>query len=1377
MAGSSGEETVNRNVAKLTIDNYFSWALKVKQELLLKDVWEAVIGYEDSPGFVIPQTETRRRARNNVIALAVIFKYVGENFECDIAEIDSAKVAWKKLDELCNDGGLVNGAMNLKQLTHFVKPKDMSVQEYFAKINQLWKKTTKAGYEFTERQVAGMVIGNLTEEFTMCVPSLEAEMTSLTLSKVKARLLTEERRKKLQLSEIEANASKHQEDEIQAMVVQQKHQIKKVDGWHTPVKTEEGRQYSCYNCGKLGHVSKYCRSASKCFNCGKLGHHSKVCREPRREESPQERKSVSASGKVVNSEVLHIVDKAMSMKVSVESGKGREWLFDSCASHHMCPYKEMFADMSRNVAGSVEIGDNSKLDVKGVGKVTVRMTTGWLITFTDVLYVPNLGTNLVSVGKLTNKGFKVRFSGENAVVLDEKGKETLFTANRKNDVYIVQTEGSHDCTNVSRPKCNNVTQQNFTVSRSQAYKCVGEVRLWHERYGHAHPEALFKLPVLELKRNCEMETCSICIQGKLCNKGVPKYCERRAEKPLDVVHTDVIGKINPPSLGQAQYVVTMIDEYSRYNVAICVKTKDEVLDVFCRYQANAEKLQGVGIGVIQSDNGTEYTCSGFQEQLKKSGITHRRTVPYTPQQNGIAERQNRTMFDTVRCLLIQSGLPREFWGEAVMTAVHVRNRCPSSAINFQVPYELWYNKEMDEREIARLKVFGCQAWALRVNKTKLDSRAELCVMVGYEAGTKDGYRLWSLERKKVIVRRSVIFVEEKFPFKEKGLATDGLPRITRLKPEGGEIHFDITKVEGPTIEVEFEPKEVRQEIEETLGVESPVRQSQSQNESNVGELVPNLRRSARHRTGKTCACCNAAALNVVKEVEHGRVTDPTTVDEAMSSLEHEKWTEAMKVEMNEMKKRDVWEIVERPENVRVIGSKWIFSLKQDSDGNIQKYKARLVAQGYKKQMNFTYDETFSPVMKRKSMRLLLGIAVEKYWVVEHLDVTNAYLNSHISCTVYMEQPELFEEGDARNYVCKLKKSIYGLPNSSKDWNACVDTILKKLEFKKCIKEPCVYVKGNCIIGLYVDDVIVIGSEEAVKSVKHSLADELEIKDLGKAANVLSIKVEQTEGRVMLSQKLYIEKVISDFGMTECKPSKVILPSGYTAAENDEQEFDSTIYRSAVGSLLHLSNNTRPDLAFAVSKVSQKCQSPKIRDWKEIKHIIRYLSGTKDLKLCFQGHEKFVQVFCDADWGADTESRKSVSGYVTIVAGGAMSWYSKKQSCVARSTMDAEYMAMAEVSREVIWVKDLLSELGMEILVSTPCKIYADNAAAIKMSKHDNVSERSKHVDIMYHVCRELVEKKIVEFLYVPSENNVADLFTKNLASCKVEKFCSLIGLR
>ncbi|KAJ8866187.1 hypothetical protein PR048_033711 [Dryococelus australis] len=1230
-------------------------------------VWEAVIGYETTPGFVLPHTETRRQARNNVIALAIIFKYVGENFEGDIAEIDSVNKAWKKLDELCNDGGL--------------------------------KKITKAGYKFTKRQVAGMIIGNLTEEFAVCIPSLEAEMTKLLLSMVKTRLLTEERRKKIQLSEMEANISKHEQDEAEALVVQQKERrwmlwetrpcihillqrikvlqlwetrpcihillqrikvlqlwetrpcihillqrIKVLQLWETRpcihILLQRIKVLHLWETRPCIHILLQCIKVLQLWETRPCIHillqrikvlqlwetrpcihillqrikvlhlwetrpcihillqcikvlqlwETRPCihillqriKVLQLWETRQCIHILLQRIKVLQLwetrpcihillqriKVLHLWETRPCIHILLQRIKVLQlWETRPCIHILLQRIKVLQLWETRpcihillqriKVLHLWETRPCIHILLQCIKVLQLWETRPCIHILLQRIKVLQLWETRPCIHILLQR-IKVLHLWETRPcihILLQRIKVLQLWETRQcihillQRIKVLQLWETRPCIHIllqrikvlhlweTRPCIHILLQRIKVLQLWETRPCIHillqrikVLHLWETRpcihillhrikvlqlrvawtslevlHGSAQvteqgtpveTDFIVDIPLLlkcpgcrchrklsevdKYHRNLGMETCSECIQGKLCNKGVPKYCERKAEKPLDVVHTDVVGKINPPSLGQVQYDVTMIDEYSRYNVAICVNTKNEVLDVFCRYQANAEKLHGVGYGMVQSGNGTEYTCSGFQQQLQRSGIPHRGTVPYILQQNRLAERQNRTMFDTVRCVLIQSGLTKEFWGDAV-----VINTCPSSAIHFHIHYELCFNRQLGEEEVAKLKIFGCQACAVRVNRKKLDSKAESCVLIGYEAGTKDGYRLWSLERENVIIRSSVVFEEEKFPFKGKGQVKDV------SKSKGEETYFDITHVEGPEVELGFELEGVGQEIEdneEILGVES------------------------------------------LPDIGQEKVTEPMTVGEALSSLESDTWIE---VEKNEMKRKDVWEIIERPENVKV------FSLKHDGEGQIQMHKARLVAQGFKKQMNFGYEDTVSPVIKRKSMKLLMGIAEE------------------------------------------------------------------------------------------------MGSEEEVKSVRDNSASKLEIKDLGIATNVLSIKVEQMEGGVMLSQKVYIENIINDFCMTVCKPSKTMSPPGYTAAEDDEQESSATIYRSAVGT-----------------------------------------------------------------------------------------------SCVARSTMDAEYMAMAEVSREVIWVIDMLSGLGMEVLISTPCKINADNAAEIKLSESDNVSERSKHIDIM-----------------------------------------------
>ncbi|KAJ8892825.1 hypothetical protein PR048_005406 [Dryococelus australis] len=452
----------------------------------------------------------------------------------------------------------------------------------------------------------------------------------------------------------------------------------------------------------------------------------------------------------------------------------------------------------------------------------------------------------------------------------------------------------------------------------------------------------------------------------------------------------------------------------------------------------------------------------------------------------------------------------------------------------------------------------------------------------------------------MIIWRNAVFEEQVFPWKVKYQGKQ-MPRAEVLKACQGETYLDILSIESREIEVVTE--------QWMVGEEGEISQGTVMSESPLGMKL------------------------------------------------------VMEVEMEGMR-NNVWEIVDTPNNARVIGSKWVFSLKYDTDGKVVKHhKARLVAQGFREHMDLGAEVTFI-LVKRKIMRLPIRVAVEK-----HLDVTNAYLHSQISGVVFMEQLELFAELNAQNYASDSTSN---------------------------------YVKSEIV------------------------------------------------------------KLLRDFSTYDCKPSKTVLPIGCTATEEEEQKFDGTIYRSAVGNPLYFSNNTRPDITFAVSEVIQKCQVPKIMDWNVTKYIIRYLKCTRNMKLCFKGGRLSARICCDADWGGDTESRKLVNGYTVVLSGGAVSWYSKKQNCIARSTMEAEYMAMAQVSREIIWMRDLLVELGVEGFMSTPCVIFADNAAAIKRSKSVNVELTEK--------------KKVIEFEHKVSERNAADLFTENVAGINIQPFSKIIGL-
>lgn len=490
----------------------------------------------------------------------------------------------------------------------------------------------------------------------------------------------------------------------------------------------------------------------------------------------------------------------------------------------------------------------------------------------------------------------------------------------------------------------------------------------------------------------------------------------------------------------------------------------------------------------------EYVSKKMKELMEKSGIEQKLSATYTPQQNGKSERINGTLFNLVRCLLEESGLPKNFWAEALSFACMIRNVCPSKAVDGKIPVEIWQGKTLRKDELERFKVFGCKAMmtVLHGNK-KLDSRAIPCVYLGIQPNA-NAYRLWNIKDRKIEVSREVVFDENVFPFKE-------------LRDKKKNVQADDSFV--CNIFDEDKLVEENEEEDEMYFSGEDRNENEERDEDNVSESESEpepeqvLRRSSRvpkHRKICKGACCMLANTE--------RINDPKTVKEAMTSKHAGKWKIAMEEEMQNMLENNVFTLVKRPVDKNVIGIKWVFKVKENELGEVDRYKCRIVAKGFTQIPNVDYFDTYSPVLRKKTVRLLLALAVENEWTVIHCDVNSAYLKSEIKEEVYVEQPEWYEpkENGGREHVWKLNKSMYGLHQSGKDWNTHLNAKLLSLGFKRCVSEPCVYVIGGVIIGVYVDDLIVVGKVEDVEKWREIISREIDIKDMGEVKHILSMKV-------------------------------------------------------------------------------------------------------------------------------------------------------------------------------------------------------------------------------------------------------------------------------
>ena len=405
-----------------------------------------------------------------------------------------------------------------------------------------------------------------------------------------------------------------------------------------------------------------------------------------------------------------------------------------------------------------------------------------------------------------------------------------------------------------------------------------------------------------------------------------------------------------------------------------------------------------------------------------------------------------------------------------------------------------------------------------------------------------------------------------------------------------------------------------------------------------------------------------------------------------------------------------------------------------------------------------------------------------------MDVKSAFLNGDLSDDIYMKQPEGFRNKDQPEKVCKLKKSIYGLKQSARCWNEKIDAYLKSSGYKQSSADPCIYyqtqvVNGKSvimIIAVYVDDTMLLSNDlEVLKGEKKGLSDCFAMDDRGEINFILGMEVKRyrEKGVMTIDQKLYLQNVLKRFGMEDCKPVSTPVEPGkkYVKLSDGDEPVDISLYQAAIGSLNYAAIATRPDLSIAVSMLSQFMQNPGKEHWIGIKRIFRYIRGTLDYGLLFTYSDCFrLEGYCDADWAGCVETRKSVSGHIFKIGNCAISWRAKKQPIVALSSTEAEYVALCGAAQETVWLRNLLKDIGFDQGHATT--LFEDNQGAIALSKNPKDHPRTKHIDVKYHYVRETIDKNVVNLVYCPTADMVADILTKGLPKFTFEKFRSEMGV-
>ena len=510
--------------------------------------------------------------------------------------------------------------------------------------------------------------------------------------------------------------------------------------------------------------------------------------------------------------------------------------------------------------------------------------------------------------------------------------------------------------------------------------------------------------------------------------------------------------------------------------------------------------------------------------------------------------------------------------------------------------------------------------------------------------------------------------------------------------------------------------------------------------------------------------------------------EPRTYEEALAGHSREQWELAMKEEIESLQENNTWDLTALPPDRKALRGKWVYKLKRGPFGEVLRHKARWVVKGFQQREGLDYNETFASVVKPMSYKALFAIAAAKDLEIEQMDVKTAFLYGAIEEHIYMEQPTGYNQSSS-NLVCKLNKALYGLKQSPRVWYNTISQFLAELGFTALSSDLCVFHKAGTYIAVFVDDLLIVGpSKPEITNIKEKLKHRFHMTDLGPCCYYLGMEItrDRQNRTIYLSQQGYIEKVLKDFNMWESSPNATPMETS-AKLEQSDQQYHATIgdvfwYQSAVGSLMYAMLGTRPDIAFAVSVVSRYASNPSERHKTAVKRIFRYLRGTTNLRLTFKGDLVYLTGYTDADWAGDRDTRRSTSGYVFNIGSGAISWSSNRQSTVALSTCEAEYIGQTQAAKEAIWLKTLLDQLNPEDSSPVATIIYGDNQGAIALAKNPQFHARTKHIDIQHHFIRQKVDEGKIELQYVPTAKQVADGLTKALCKDKFILFRRALGL-
>ncbi|KAK2370913.1 putative mitochondrial protein [Trifolium repens] len=1085
-----------------------------------------------------------------------------------------------------------------------------------------------------------------------------------------------------------------------------------------------------------------------CHHCGKRGHIRPFCYKLHGYPNQKPNQNVTHEKTIVKKEWRPIEESAALPKeedvgliahTSLRASSREDWYFDSGCSRHMTGEEKYLMNVRSYKASFVTFGDGAKGEIIGIGDLINHGQPN----LENVLLVKGLTANLISISQLCDQGMKVNFTKSECLVNNEEGQLVLRGTRSKDNCYLWM------------PQEEALTSTCLVTTED-------EVQLWHQKMGHLNLKGMKKVISLEAIRGIpklrivEGKVCGECQIGKQVRMSHPMLEHQTTSKVLELLHMDLMGPMQVESLGGKRYVLVVVDDFSRYTWVNFIREKSDAFDVFKELCIQIQREKGSNVVRIRSDHGREFENSKFDDFCAAEGIKHEYSSPITPQQNGIVERKNRTIQESARVMLHAKNVPYHFWAEAMNTACYVHNRVTLRKGTTSTLYELWKDRKPT---VKHFHIFGSECFILadREPRRKLDPKSEKGFFLGYSTNSR-AYRVYNTKTQ--VVMESVNVVVKDSSDKENEGVDQGTPVSVNAEPDDG--------ASTPASMNEADERTIEEDNDESARPQATSKGPSVRVQKNhpLDLVIGNPEQGiTTRRTNDVVA--NSCFVSLF---------EPKNVKEALTD---EAWIEAMQEELNQFERSEVWDLVPRPEDVNVIGTKWVYKNKSDENGTVTRNKARLVAQGYTQIEGLDFDETFAPVARLESIRLLLGVACILKFKLYQMDVKSAFLNGYLQEEVYVEQPKGFVDPEHPNYVYKLKKALYGLKQAPRAWYERLTQFLEEQGYRKGGSDKTLFVKqekGKFIIAqIYVDDIVFGGmSNTMVQHFVQQMQSEFEMSLVGELTYFLGLQIKQMDDTIFISQSKYARNIIKKFGMDNATHKRTPAPTHLKLTKDEKGiSVDQSLYRSMIGSLLYLTAS-RPDITYAVGVCARYQADPKVSHLTQVKRILKYVNGTSDYGIMYSHCENSTLYgYCDADWAGSADDRKSTSGGCFFLGTNLISWFSKKQNCVALSTAEAEYVAAGSSCSQLVWMKQMLKEYDVEQDALT---LYCDNMSAINISKNPVQHSKTKHIDIRHHYIRDLVENKIVVLEHVGTKEQIADIFTKALDAVQFENLRGKLGI-